>query len=67
MKCLSFANTIFTNHYVPLGAFDIGNEYPVIDKKIELQVPAFTDSGSNPVINVHGILNRASGKEHGFT
>lgn len=54
-------------HYVPLSAFEFNNQYPVIDNITRLQVPVFSYTGSNPVINVEGIYNRAREATAGFT
>lgn len=54
-------------HYVPLTAFDLENEYPVIDKIDTLQAPVFGYTAANPLINVDGIINRAKSEEAGFT
>lgn len=54
-------------HYVPLSAFEINNQLPVVDNLQRLQVPVFTYTGANPVINVDGVLNRAREPHAGFT
>ncbi|WP_415535920.1 helix-turn-helix domain-containing protein [Dehalobacter sp. 4CP] len=54
-------------HYVPLSAFEFNNQYPVIDNISKLQVPVLSFTGSNPVINVDGVFNRAREREAGFT
>lgn len=54
-------------HYVPLPAFQVQTEYPVIDMLTRLRIPVLGYTGSNPQINVNGIFNRATNPEAGFT
>lgn len=46
-------------HFVPVSAFDIGNSYPIIENRTNLDLSIPDGNVNNPIANAHGLYCRA--------